>query len=190
MIRRALFELKYLLGNAPWDTGISPPELLTYLGSAPVGRSIDLGCGTGTNVITMAHHGWNVLGIDLSPFAINRARRKAAGLTLPVEFKRMDVALLPGVHGPFDLALDIGCYHSIPISGRASYRSRLESLLPAGADYLLYAWLPSPENGDNSPSPEVQIGEEFKACFSILSCVKGTDHGRASAWFQMRRKPT
>ncbi len=190
MIRRALFELKYLLGNAPWDTGISPPELLAYLESAPVGLAIDLGCGTGTNAITMAQHNWTVLGVDLSPIAIRRARRKATTLALPIEFKRMDVALLPGVQGPFDLALDIGCYHSLPVPDRASYRSRLESLLPAGADYLLYAWLPSQEDGDSNPSPEVEIREEFESCFSILSTAEGTDHGRTSAWFQMRRKPT
>lgn len=190
MIRRALFELKYLLGRTPWDTGISPPELLSYLDSAPVGRAIDLGCGTGTNAITMAKHGWKVLGVDLSPIAIYRANGKSAGLTLPVEFKRMDVSRLPGVQGPFDLALDIGCYHSLPSVYRASYRSRLAALLPVGADYLLYAWLTTSEDVMNGRPLEAGIQEEFKPAFNILSSVRGTDHGRASAWFQMRRKPS
>ncbi len=190
MIRRLFFELRYLLGNPPWDTGISPPELLAYLESTPAGRAIDLGCGTGTNALTMAEHGWQVLGVDLSPIAIRRARVKAASHGFPATFKRMDVARLPGVEGPFDLALDIGCYHSLPNASKVQYRARLEALLPPGADYLLYAWLPEPGNGATATTPVDEINEAFKTGFTLLSLEEGSDHGRKSAWFTLRRKPT
>ena len=189
MIRRLVFELKYLLGNTPWDTGISPPELLAYLERTPAGRAIDLGCGTGTNALTMAERGWQVLGVDLSPIAIRRARLKAASNALQVTYKRMDVARLPGVEGPFDLALDIGCYHSLPAPSKTQYRTRLEALLPAGADYLLYAWLTELENGVSDATPVDGITKAFQAGFTLLSLEEGHDHGRKSAWFKMRRKP-
>jgi cyclopropane fatty-acyl-phospholipid synthase-like methyltransferase len=190
MIRRLFFELKYLLGNPPWDTGISPPELQAYLESTPAGRAIDLGCGTGTNALTMAEHGWQVLGVDLSPIAIRRARVKAASQPNQATFKRMDVARLPGVEGPFDLALDIGCYHSLPAASRGQYRARLEALLPPGADYLLYAWLTEPGDGAADAASVDEINEAFKAGFTLLSLEEGRDHGRKSAWFKMRRRPT
>ena len=47
-MRRIFFELRYLLGDVPWDTGVSPPELLDFLDRHPPGRALDLGCGTGT----------------------------------------------------------------------------------------------------------------------------------------------
>jgi cyclopropane fatty-acyl-phospholipid synthase-like methyltransferase len=131
-----------------------------------------------------------VLGVDLSPVAIRRARVKAASHAIPVTFKRMDVAHLPGVEGPFDLALDIGCYHSLPAASRAQYRARLEALLPAGADYLLYAWLPGQGNGTSSATPLDEMTEALKAGFTLLSLEEGRDHGRKSAWFKMRRRPT
>src|SRR5689334_21905005 len=52
MLRRLSFNLWYFR-NPPWDSGISPPELLEFIQTHPAGKAIDLGCGTGTNVITL-----------------------------------------------------------------------------------------------------------------------------------------
>ncbi len=52
------FNLRYL-GNPPWDTGVSPPELLAIIAEKQPGRALDLGCGTGTNLLT---HGGKGLG--------------------------------------------------------------------------------------------------------------------------------
>ena len=40
------------------------------------GRALDLGCGTGTNAIWLAQHGWTAVGVDFSALAIESARRK------------------------------------------------------------------------------------------------------------------
>lgn len=129
MIRRLFFELRYLLGRAPWDTGISPPELMRFINSHPAGRALDIGCGTGTNAITLAEHGWNVTGIDFSAQAVARARRKVRSKGMVVDFIQGDVSELENLSGPYDLCLDIGCYHSLPVSIRATYAERLLSLI-------------------------------------------------------------
>ena len=41
------------------------------------GRALDLGCGTGTNSIYLAQHGWETTGVDFVPRAIGIAKRKA-----------------------------------------------------------------------------------------------------------------
>ena len=77
MISRLIFELWCLLGRAPWDTGISPSELMAFSESHHPGRALDLGCGTGTNLVTMAQLGWQATGVDVSGRAIFQPRHKA-----------------------------------------------------------------------------------------------------------------
>ena len=47
-LRRLKFNLSYF-GKAPWDSGISPPELYDFIATHPAARAIDIGCGSGTN---------------------------------------------------------------------------------------------------------------------------------------------
>ena len=46
------------------------------------GRSLDLGCGEGGDVLWFAAAGWDATGIDISPTAVARARAEAARLGL------------------------------------------------------------------------------------------------------------
>ena len=75
LFRRILFQYWYFR-KPPWDTGISPPELLEFIQTHRPGRAIDIGCGTGTNVITLVRAGWDVTGVDFAPRAIKFARQK------------------------------------------------------------------------------------------------------------------
>ena len=75
-LRRLQFNFWYFR-NPPWDSGITPPELFEFIQSHPAGRAIDIGCGTGTNVITLAKIGWQVTGFDFAARAIQLAKRKA-----------------------------------------------------------------------------------------------------------------
>src|SRR3990167_6337642 len=124
-VRRLAYGLWYLF-RPPWDTGIPAPELVrTIAGRAP-GRALDLGCGTGTNVRYLADHGWQAAGIDYAPGAIRKAWRKCAGLNhitlLVADVTRLAALDLPG---PFDLALDMGCFPSLTDDGRQAYAAGL-----------------------------------------------------------------
>lgn len=187
MISRILFELSYLFTSPRWDTGISPPELLAYLEERPPGRAIDLGCGTGTNVITLARKGWSVTGVDSSRFAIRRAEQKAIAADIEANLLHEDVSRLRGVNGPFDLLLDIGCLHSLPKHKKLSYVRAITSVAAPGATYLLYSWLRGPDDNRDLPD-EVEIEELFQDEFLCTQVQRGTDGARTSAWFTFTRQ--
>ena len=47
------------------------------------GRAITLGCGVGRETIYLAKKGFDVIGLDFSPVAIRKARRKAKTAPVP-----------------------------------------------------------------------------------------------------------
>jgi len=189
MIRRLFFELQYLLKKPPWDTGISPPELIEFLDNNPPGRALDLGCGTGTNALTMAQYGWDVVGIDISSRAIKKAQQKTNSVGANVLFLQGDVTELKGVDGTFDLILDIGCFHAISIPSKKKYAENLSKFLRPDGTFLLYTWLQQEIDGDKTRTPEEKLLDLFSDCCECTNIVRGSDwasHHR-SAWFTLRR---
>ena len=85
LFRRLLFQYWYF-GQPKWDTGISPPELIEFINEHQPGRAIDIGCGTGTNVITLAKAGWGVTGVDFVR-AIRKAKQKLKNAGVQVEVR-------------------------------------------------------------------------------------------------------
>lgn len=190
MLRRLRFELRYLLGNTPWDTDESPPELLAYLDDHPPGRAIDLGCGTGTNVLTMAQYGWDATGIDLSLRAIEMARRKAERSGLKATFVHGDVtkaADLEHVRPPYDLALDLGCFHTMETGDHGSYLASLARLVRPGGTCLLYSFLSSLNESERDWPSEARLRTTFSRAFELEAVEHGTYKDRRSAWFTWRR---
>jgi SAM-dependent methyltransferase len=183
-MNRLLFNLWYLT-KPPWDTGITPPELVAFIERHPAGRALDLGCGTGTNVIALARHGWQAVGIDFAWPAIRAARIKARRAGVKVNFLVGDVARPPaGNH--FDLVLDIGCYHSLPQERRRIYVKNLEGLLSPGGTWLLYSFLKD-EDGGEPGIHEREIGG-FSIRFKLASRQDSRDpNGRRSVWLEYRR---
>lgn len=136
--RRLTFSLWYYF-NPPWDSGISPPELLDFIETHPPGKAIDIGCGTGTNAITLAQAGWQVTGVDFVPRAIRMAKNKVRQAGVKAELHVRDATDLKGISGPFDLALDMGCFHSLG-NKKADYLSELERILAPGGHWLMYGF--------------------------------------------------
>jgi len=184
-VRRLFFNALYWLPGRPrWDTGITPPELEEFVASAPAGRALDLGCGTGTNVVYLARHGWEAVGVDFVGRAIAKARRRAreARLVDRCSFFVADVTRLDFVSGPFDLALDIGCLHSLPVRDRAAYATGLSRLVRPGGTYLLYAFAPGgPATGLTADDVRVT----FSDTFDVVRVEEG--RGRPSAWYTLVR---
>lgn len=193
-LRRIHFALLYL-SKPPWDTGVSPPELLDFIAQHPPGRALDLGCGTGTNALTLARAGWQVTGVDFIPRAIRAAKRKAQSAGLQVEFLVADVTRLPPFPSPFDLVLDIGCFHSLGERKR-DYLSRLETLLAASGVWLMYGFFASdPRHSGRLGRARTKPGlaeadlSLVPASLTLLWRQDGTERGqRPSAWFMYQKQ--
>ncbi|MGB9307685.1 MAG: class I SAM-dependent methyltransferase, partial [Mycobacterium sp.] len=74
---QVVYRLIYRLGLIIWRRDTPPTELVALvegLAALPAGRALDLGCGTGTDTIYLATHGWDVTGVDMVPKALDIAR--------------------------------------------------------------------------------------------------------------------
>ena len=109
-------ESEYRNGTAPWETGQPCSEIRRRLvaGDLPTsGTALDLGCGSGVQTLLLAAHGLQVVGVDLSTTAIEKAQRRAADHPAGrrVRFIAGDVTEVRGIGEPFDVIVDRGCYH-------------------------------------------------------------------------------
>lgn len=181
------FQWMYWRNRTPWDTGVTPPEVMAFIAATQPGKALDLGCGTGTNAITLARHGWQVTGVDFVPKAIRKARTKAAAEGLAIDFHAADVTDLSRIAGPFDFGLDIGCLFGLDSAQREKYAAHLLRLLRPGAWYMLYAWQPRLWKGRQVGLTAEQIEALLRADFKKDRMVLGEEKGFASAWYWYRR---
>jgi len=186
------WEWMYLFKKTPWDTGITPPEIAAMIesGKVPIGHALDLGCGTGTNAIYVAQHGFEVTGIDISRRAISLAKRKirSAQLTDRVRLERGDVTLLRrwALGHSIDFAYDIGCFHNLNAEARQRYVASLTAVLKPGAFYMLYAFEP---HADRRGVALDEIAALFDAAYQIDGLRRGSDRGgRGSAWYTLMKR--
>jgi cyclopropane fatty-acyl-phospholipid synthase-like methyltransferase len=187
ILRRLFYTLSYL-GNPPWDTGISPPELLDFLASHAAGRALDLGCGTGTNLVTLARHGWQVGGIDFSGHAVRSARKRLLQIGSNGEVFHGDVSHQLPVEGYFDLILDIGCYHDLSDVDRSGYHQNLSRYLAPKGSFLIYAHCLSPDRTRATGVSQTDI-DEFSRILEVKSIVRSTDRWeRQTTWMTFTRK--
>ena len=173
LLRRIHFNIWYFM-RPPWDSGISPPELFEFISSHPAGRAIDLGCGTGTNIITLTQSGWQVTGIDFAPRAIQIAKRKIKEANIQADVRVGDATKLNDIDGPFDLALDLGCFHGI--EKREDYLTQLKRVLASNGYWLMYGYFKTPQFGHGLDAADIELIQAQG--FHLLSRKDGVDRAQ------------
>ncbi len=126
----------------PWADLKAKDQLADYLASqlGDGKRAVDVGCGLGDNAEALAQAGYETLGFDFSPKAIQWAKdRFGAG---PVEYKVGDLFDLPKDWiGQFDLVHECYTLQSIPPETLGETIPAISSLVAAGGTLLVYTRL-------------------------------------------------
>jgi SAM-dependent methyltransferase len=184
----------YLLGRSPWDTGITPPELVEVIEGEQVtrGYALDVGCGTGTNAIYLAKHGFKTVGVDIAHLAIWRARCKSKQAGVAVKFYTGDALKLgtakwPVINDHVDFVLDIGCLHSLGTVHLQPYVEMLKRILRVAGCYLLYAWGERSWAGRTVGVAPNDLIAELQSDFEVIWTRQGQEHGLPSYWHFFRR---
>lgn len=145
-LSKPLYEFAYRYFRMPWETGprVELVELVES-GRIPPCRAIDLGCGTGSNAIFLAQHGFEVTGVDFVSSAIVKARRKLEAAGVRVDFIVDDLTNLQKVNGTFDFLVDYGTLDDMISKDCTLYLRNVVPLTHPGSRFLLWCfeWGPS-----------------------------------------------
>ena len=126
------FEQMYQ-GQAPWDTGRPEPTIITLAEAGQIrGSVLDVGCGTGENVLYLATRGHECWGLDFVPVAIERAKAKAAERGIDAHFLVGNALELNKLGRQFDTVIDCGLFHTFTDEERPAIRPRLAEVLRSG----------------------------------------------------------
>ena len=134
--------MTYRLGIGPRPSDV-PDHRLVEVVEGPdrlaAGRAVDLGSGTGRNAIYLARHGWDVVGVEMSGYAVEVSTRKATEQGVPARFVQGDVTKLPDldIGAAFNLFMDGGCYHTLPPGRRDAFGESVTAVAAPGARLIM-----------------------------------------------------
>jgi SAM-dependent methyltransferase len=145
------FNLAYRFGVTPWDkTGAGQDAAFQRLldreeqeRERPLGRALDLGCGTGEYTRQLENRGWTAVGIDNIRLAVDIADRRSGPES---RYVIGDVTHLKGsgVGTHFGFYLDVGCFNNLRESERLALGEGVTQLANPGATMLLLCTTPHP----------------------------------------------
>ena len=103
-----------------------------------IGRVLELGCGSGNNLLLFHEFGWQVVGIDISPASLSDAAHNLADDSDAVSLLQVDLTQgMPVLTGEFDVIILPSFNYYVP---RANFRELLTScnkLLRKGGLYFM-----------------------------------------------------
>lgn len=162
-MKKWFYELAYRI--APADRIFGDTAKIEELARTAVdgriapGRAITLGCGEGRETIYLAKHGFDVMGLDFSPTAIKKARRRAEQAGVEIPFIVEDLTKLKQSLGSFDLVMDFGALNDMSQDDRDRYMVNVLPMTKPGGQLVMFCF-------DRMLSPE-EVSRRFESQFSI-----------------------
>ena len=166
------WESHYRSGDTPWEKGAAHPALIAFLKSNPVhGRVLVPGCGTGHDARALAATADEVVGLDISPSAVKRA--KAHPVVGGERYMLADLfALPPSLRGAFDVVFEHTCFCAIHPERRPDYVAAVASALAPGGRLLAVFYLdPGLDPGETGPPfgvTRAELDALFGSRFTML----------------------
>jgi SAM-dependent methyltransferase len=186
------YRFMYRLGVRPWedDTESQLNQLRSLLEQiengceAPYGAALDLGCGTGRYSVELAQRGWEVVGLDVVPRAVELARQRSHDAEVTVRFVEGDVTNLEraGVGDGFRLFLDAECFNHLTDDQRRGFARGVDALAGPDAELLLLVW----RSARRGPLPPGASRDDLTRTFPGWTIVQECDYD-ADLPFPLRR---
>ncbi|MBE1547269.1 SAM-dependent methyltransferase [Mycobacterium sp. OAS707] len=132
------FDDAYKTRTAPWVIGQPQPAIVELQRAGQINSKVlDIGCGTGEHTIMLTRLGYDVLGIDFAPHAVEQARANAAEQGVDARFEVADAMNL-GPEPGYQTIVDSALFHIFDDADRARYVSSLHTALrPGGVVHVL-----------------------------------------------------
>lgn len=197
---RQRWDERYHSGVTPWDTQITPPEVVAFWQSGRLPRRglvLDIGCGPGTNVAYLARLGLRAVGVDIAMAALQTAHTRIAAQEGEwrnrTHFALADVTQLPFTRSGAVYILDIGCFHGVPPEGRNAYVQGIIDNLAPGGYYHLFAF-DRRDNGEGAPPErsmeETEVADRFAPHLSVEEIIQGNPDRHPCRWYLLRKQAT
>lgn len=133
------FEEFYKTSTPPWVIGEPQPAVVELEKVGLIrGKVLDVGCGTGEHTILLARLGYDVLGIDFAPEAVEQARRNAEANGVEARFEVADAMNLPG-EPRYDTVVDSALFHIFDDTDRPKYVASLHNACRPGGIVVVLA---------------------------------------------------
>ena len=132
------FDDAYRSRSAPWVIGEPQPAIVELQRAGRIrSKVLDVGCGTGEHTILLTRLGYDVLGVDFAPHAVEQARANAADNGVDARFEVADAMNLGDERG-YQTIVDSALFHIFEDADRARYVSSLHAaVLPGGLVHVL-----------------------------------------------------
>ena len=181
---KLFYDWMYRYSRAPWDLG-ARKELVEVVESRRVKpcKAIDLGCGTASNAIFLAQHGFDVTGTDYSPASIALCQQRGAAAGVTVNWIEDDLTDLKRVHGSFDFLVDWGVYDDLTQPDRQAYLRNVLPLTHSHSRFLIYVhqwslrwWEKSLHRliGGMQPMQPGEVEADFSPYFAVEKLAERT----------------
>lgn len=157
----------YQEGYMPWAHDQVDFNLADIVTQWPVNpcKTLELGCGTGTDAIWLSEQGFEVTAIDVSPIAIEFAKKNAEEMKSDCHFREFDFVNSSLGETSFDFIFDRGYFHSYDsIKNRKKVAERVAGYL--SDDGL---WLSLVGSCD---SPPRKTGPPMRSAKDIIEAVE------------------
>ncbi|MEM6291219.1 MAG: class I SAM-dependent methyltransferase [Myxococcota bacterium] len=127
-----------MFSSARYDSAFEEVEQLVELADIEQGRALDLCCGPGRHSVPLAKRGFDVTGVDISPYLLEQARTRSESAKVEIDWVREDMRTF-AAPGGFDLVVNLSTsfgYFALQSDDMKVLRNMVESLTEGGAVVL------------------------------------------------------
>jgi len=197
MSKKEIFDERYKTGDTPWELerpDLNLKEIVKTENILPC-KTLEIGCGTGSNAIWLAQNKFDVTGMDFSSLAIEKARAKSRKQGVEIQFLVNDFLEQKLEESDFEFIFDRGCFHSFDEKDdRKTFARNVSLHLKKGGQW--FSVLGNADEGPRDKGPPMRsaldivtaVEPYFEILFIISATFDSTREKPARCWKCLMRK--